>query len=364
MIKVFIFLIIALSVYAENNVTSTDSNETNSSQKLYIDHFADGVDSMHTYVSRKVKVVSSNADKQVADWAYAFDGNKSAQKRKTEKAKEDNASAAMSDYFSDFFKDETFLNANNQSYLRVRIGPEFNMREPHKWDMSISFNINLPYTEDSLKLFIGEDVDADLNDKTPDPQAGDASIGVKYFIPEFVDNLKTDFSVGITGINPFVRGQVQYPFDLYDWRLRPVQKVQYSLEDEIEEETLMYFDRRISSSEMVRLFLKRESETEKEGQRYSAQISYFNTLEYDVGFNNYLAMSGDSQYFVNHPEYIPDGHEHSGIDNYRVGMVWKAQFFREWLFYELEPIVEWDRRYYYKENYIFKAKLELWFGKI
>jgi len=360
MIKILLLFSLTFSLFAEDNVT----NETNTSQKMYIDSLTEGIDSMHKYVTHKVKVVSSNADEQVTDWAYTLDGNDTTEGRKTKKAKENNASASISDYFSDFFKDETFLNANNESYLRVRLGPEFDQKDDNKWEMSFAFNINLPYTQDSLKLFIGEDVDADLNDKVPDPEAKDASLGVQYFIPEFIDGLETDFKVGITGINPFVNAQFQYPFDFYDWRLRPVQEIRYSLEDEIEEETRMYFDRRISSSEMVRFFLKRQSETQKYGQRYSAQISYFNTLAYQEGFNNYIAVSGDSQYFKNHPDYIPDGYEHTGIDNYRVGMVWKEQFFRKWLFYEIEPIVEWDRRYYYDVNYIVKATLELWFGEI
>ncbi|MEA1920175.1 MAG: hypothetical protein U9N52_10070 [Campylobacterota bacterium] len=364
MIKIAGLLLFVVTLYAQEGTTFVENNESNASEKLYIDHFIEGVDDMHKYVSHKVKVVSSNADEQVTDWAYEIDGNETREMRKKKTPKDGNVSASMSDYFSDFFKDETYLNANNKSYLRVRIGPEFNMREPHQWKASFGFNLNLPYTEDSLKIFVGEDVDADLNDKTPDPNAADPSVGMKYFIPEFVEDLDIDFSVGITGINPFVRGQIQYPFDFYDWRLRPVQEVQYSIEDEMEEETRMYFDRRISSSEMVRLFLKRKSETQKLGQRYSAQISYFNTLAYEVGFNNYIAVSGDSQYFKNNPDYIPDGREHSGIDNYRVGMVWKQQFFREWLFYEIEPVVEWDRRYRFDENYIFKATLELWFGKI
>jgi hypothetical protein len=341
-----------------------DTNESNTTQKLYIDQFVEGFDGMHDYVTHKVKVVSSNVDEEMTDWANAMDRNESTVGHRSKNRQERNASASMSEYFSDFFKDETYLNANNQSYLRVRLGPELDQKGEDQWKASFGFNLNLPYTQDRLKLFVDEDVDADLNDKTPDPNAGDASVGMKYFIPEFIDDLDVDFSLGITGVNPFVRGQFQYPFDFYDWRLRPVQRVRYSIEDEFEEETLMYFDRRISSSEMVRLFLKRETQTQKYGQRYSAQIAYFNTLKYDVGFNSYIVLSGDSQFFKNNPDYIPDGYEHSGIDSYRVGIVWKEQFFREWLFYEVEPLIEWSRVYRYDENYIFKATLELWFGKI
>ncbi len=359
------FLLLSTFLLGENNATVIELDESNASKRTYVEGWIENIDGFHTYVERKVKVVSSNADDRLTWFASSLDSNDSSKEpQELMTGIDGNSSASMSEYFSDFFKDETFLNANNRSYLRVRTGSMFNTKDSHKYILSLRFNLNLPHTQDKLKLFIGEDVESDLNDKVIDPDVREPSIGVKYFTPDFIEDFKMDFSAGTSGANPFLRTRFQYPFDFYDWRIRPIQQVKYSIEDEFEEETLLYFDRRLSSSDMFRLRLKRQTETYKFGERRSAQISYFNTLKYHVGYNGYVAISGDTEYFLNHPYFIPEEDESIGIDNYRVGVVWKQQFWREWLFYELEPIVEWDRKYRYEEKYVFKAALEFWFGKI
>ncbi len=357
-------LIVSLCAESNSSVENNDTNET----KLYIDHFLEGMDSMHGYVSHKVKVVSSNVDAQLTDWTATVDGQENNITKQRQTPADGNASVSMSEYFSSFFKDENFLNANNKSYLRVRFGPEWNQKASNQWKAQFSFNLNLPYTQDSLNLFIGEDVEDEISDKTPNPKAADPSIGVRWYIPDFLDNLKTHFSVGVRGIDPFARFYMKYTTNYYDWRIYPTQEFEYGTTDTFDtdrffEETRLYFDRRISKLEMVRLLVRRSTDSEKEGQQYGATLSYFNTLNrHNVGFNAYMALSGDSRYFLNHPDYEPHGKEYTGIDNYRTGVVWKQGFLRDWLFYELEPLVEWDRRYEYDKNYIFRATLELWFG--
>ncbi len=344
-----------------------EPHDTNES-KLYIDHVTDGLDTMHDYVSHKVKVFSSNVDEELTSFTTSDDSNESASQKK--KHDDNNASASMSDYVSNFFRDETFLDSNNRSYLRIRLGYEWNQKENNELQLRVNFNLNLPHTQDSLKLFIGEEIDEDIEriDSTPDKER--PSVGVRYFAPEFLDRLKTDVSVGVSGLDPNARLYLRYNMDFYDWRIYPTQEFRYGSEDYMtvwgyEEQTRLYFDRKISKLEMMRFLLFRNSESFKEGQRYGMSVSYFNTLnKRHVGFNTYAAISGDSRYFENHPDYIPKGHEHTGIDSYRLGVVWKQGLYKDWLFYDIEPLVEWQRKYYYDENYIVRFNLEFWFGHI
>jgi hypothetical protein len=363
-----VLFFIVVPLYAnENNTTVLENNST---QKPYIDHVTEGLDMMHGYVSHKVKVVSSNIDEEIADIAHNLDGNESTVGRKTQKKRDENVSASMSEYFSGFFKDETFLNSNTKSYVRLRLGPEFYSKEKNKMALRASVSLDLPHTKDSVDIFFGEDIEDELSDKAPSPEAQKATLGIRYYIPEFLEDLKSDISVGVRGIDPFVKLYFKYTLDYASWRIYPTQEFRYSADDNLakwgyEEKTRLYFDRRISPHEMVRILLRRSSEEERYGQRYGMTLSYFNTLnKRKTGINTYVSISGDSFYFKNHPDYIPDGHEHSGIDNYRLGFVWKKGIYKDWLFAEIEPLVEWDRKYYFDENYVLKTTLELWFGTI
>ena len=357
MIKLLAAILLGVSLYGASN----DENGTENNASIFDQEYWDNkIDTSHEYISHKVQVISSNVDKQAVD--ILSDANET---KESENDVNGSTTSALSDYFSGFFKDERYLDNNNRSYLRVRLSPEYNKLDKNRWRIDFSFYLNLPHTEDSLKLFIGEDIEDQLDNKTPNPDAGDPNVGVKYFFPEFVQKLNISLTGGVSGVDPYARFVIRYPFHIDSWLFEPYQRIEYSIDDEWYEETILYFDKRLSSRDMFRLRLQRESETHMYGQRLSAVLSYFNTLKYDQGINAYIAVVGDTEYFKNHPEYIPTKScESVGIDNYCVGVVWKEQFYREWLFYEIEPIIEWDRRYRYDENYIFRATLEAWFGNI
>ena len=72
------------------------------------------------------------------------------------------------------------------------------------------------------------------------------------------------------------------------------------------------------------------------------------------------AISYDTSIWgVNHPDWI--------IDNYRVGSLYRRNFYRPWLFFELAPEVTWPRdesgRRHRNSAYAFMATLEIQFGK-
>jgi hypothetical protein len=70
------------------------------------------------------------------------------------------------------------------------------------------------------------------------------------------------------------------------------------------------------------------------------------------------AISYDTNIWgVNHPAWI--------IQNYRIGSLYRRNFYRPWLFFELAPEVTWPRDESYRRNsvYAFMATLEIQFGK-
>jgi hypothetical protein len=70
------------------------------------------------------------------------------------------------------------------------------------------------------------------------------------------------------------------------------------------------------------------------------------------------AISYDTNIWgVNHPGWT--------IQNYRIGSIYRRNFYRPWLFFELAPEVTWPRDENYRRNstYAFMATLEIQFGK-
>jgi hypothetical protein len=70
------------------------------------------------------------------------------------------------------------------------------------------------------------------------------------------------------------------------------------------------------------------------------------------------AISYDANMWgVNHPVWT--------IQNYRVGIKYRRNFYRTWLFYELEPEITWpnDASGHRNSTYALMATLEIQFGK-
>lgn len=323
------------------------------------------MDTFHAGVTHTVHVFSSNADHQLASWS----GDERAKQSKRSTPKDGNASEGLSHYFSQLFRDETYLYGSEASYLILRLGIETNKEEGPKFLNEIKFAISLPQMQKQLQIFIG-DPRKDEDKQVVDEQGNiddTTAVGARYFIPEIIDNFHTDVSAGFRGLgNPFVQGRMEYPIDFYDWLIRPIQFLEYSVKREVYEESDLYFDRRISVSEMVRLLLKRSTETQKVGMQYSSTLSYFNSSHYQTGLRTYVGLSGETQ--VNEGRYenprYDDVDPHSGVYRYTVGMSWKSSFLRPWLFYEIEPRVDFDMLYNWRPNYVARFWLEFYFGDI
>lgn len=321
------------------------------------------LDAFHAGMTQTVHVFSANADRQLASWS----GDESAKKPRRGTPRDGNASEGLSDYFNQLFRDDTYLYSSEASYLILRVGLETNKEEGPAFLNELKFAISLPQTEKQLQIFVGDPLADDGQTVVDDEGNIDdtTAVGARYFVPEFVDNLRTDLSAGFRGIsNPFVQGRVEYPINFYDWLIRPVQYLEYSVKREVYEETDLYFDRRISRGELVRLLLKRSTETEKVGMQYSSTLSYFNTSRFRTGFRTYVGLSGETQ--INEGRYsdphYDDVDPHAGVYRYSVGMSWKASFLREWLFYEIQPQVDFDMLYNWRPNYVVQYWIEFYFG--
>jgi len=88
------------------------------------------------------------------------------------------------------------------------------------------------------------------------------------------------------------------------------------------------------------------------GVTWNTGISLFTQLTPKSAISYDTSMWG-----VNDPEWI--------IQNYRVGSQYRRNFYRPWLFFELEPEVTWpkDESGHRKSTYAFMATLEIQFGK-
>jgi hypothetical protein len=390
-VNLFLFLIVALFLSAEEEPSSFPSvfdapvpecdcsalvNEVNvhraisiyewrtrlDEKKGWLESGMEYVDAFHADVTQKVHVLSANADVQILSWSGG-----ETKKKRHRIPRDGNASEGLSGYFNRLFHDDTFLYSNEGSYLILRAGVEYNEKAGESFLNNVRFAMKLPRTQDRLQIFIGDPLaDKDKDVVSENGQIDETTgVGARYYIPDAVKNLKSSVSVGFRGMtNPFTQWRVEYPMNFYDWLIRPVQYVDYSVKRKFYEESDLYFDRRISREEMVRLQLQRSTETDKVGMGYMGAISYFKTRRFGAGFRTYVSASGRTEVDAAQSSDTNStaARMTPGIYRYSVGVGWKQSFLRSWLFYEINPRIDYDMQYNWGPNYVCRFWLEIYFG--
>ncbi len=357
----------ALGVLADE----TDRNETQppDNQGWNMDDFQD-------YWSRKLLIFSSNLDQMFSDGMEEDDANLSAQsdipdsvsldgnrfpKPRLQKKNEEETYETSS-WFDDFFKDETYLDSANRSYVRIRGGYEYDKRGDSSVFSRVTARIRLPKTEEKLQLFIGDDAEEKATATGIPATEKNEGVGLKYFLPALRERFFTNASIGFSGIdNPYVKAHIEYPVFLQSWLFKTAQTFKYSVEDHFDEWTDLYFDRKLSDKEMFRLMLQRSTNSEIPGMEYFAQLSYRNTLKHGIGFNYYLALSGRTKDLARLP-YENGTIPQEGVFEYAAGMIWRQPLLKQYLFYQIEPVLSYHEQYDFQPNYLLRLTLDLYFG--
>ena len=348
---------------AEDNATLPPSHES---------WFESGIDDFQQYWSRKVLIFSSNLDSLFA----GEDQNiTSADTNQTESSypgehiskpqlenKEKTEIYVTSTWFDEFFKDETYLDTNNKSYVRIRAGYEYDKRGDSSVLHNIKARLKLPRTKDKWQLFIGDEADDKLSlSDAPRPSGGEG-VGLKYFFPALYGRLFANASVGFSGIdNPYARTDLEYPVFLGSWLFKAAQNFKYSVEDKFDEWTDFSFDHKLSDRDLVRVLLQRSTNSEIKGMEYLLRLSYRNALHHDIGTSYYVGFNGRTRDLPGNL-YANGLVPQEGVYEYVAGIVWRQQLYKSYIFYQIEPIVSFHEQYDYRSNYLLRLSVDLYFG--
>ncbi|EQB40159.1 hypothetical protein M947_03805 [Sulfurimonas hongkongensis] len=362
MARLFIFVLIFLTnLFAEskenNSSTKAEALKATVNEESPLYEKLLSLDYIQSSISKKVLIFSNRLDHSLTN-NIEDDANAS--------TKEASSLYGIVNLYDNFFKDETYLSTTNKSYIRLRLGAELNAEEGFEYFNNIRVSLRLPKTEKALYFFVGDETDEETRTINKVDEDKPTSIGIKYVLDN-LDILDASLFGGFRGIsNPFIKLRFQYPIAFEHLLFRPVQYIEYSLEDEFKEETQFYFDHRLENRvDLMRLSLKRYTKTYLKGMNYSAQLSYISTLKHSIGFQVYALAQGQTKIQTTQPANIKyNVTPTKGIYNYSTGIVWRQQLFKKYLFYELQPLVEFDQQYNYSANYIFRAHIELYFGNI
>jgi len=264
----------------------------------------------------------------------------------------------------EFFLTRRLLEERDKSYVRVSYIQKYNSLEEEQNDLTIRARLGLGRSKKRLKLFIEDLKDDNANNIGRSGEENSPSIGVETFAKERF-GIKPRYSIGFRGIDPFARARFSYETDFGRWHLEPVQTFLYSLEDEFSEITELYLDTQTGKSTLLRFVVDRGTKSHVKGMHYDGFVQYFWTpkkhraLSFNIGFNG--STKYDNVIIEGDPPVV---REENGIYNFLFLMRWRENFWKEWLFYEIGPGVNWHERHDFRPNYNIYFRIDMFFGHV
>lgn len=272
-------------------------------------------------------------------------------------------------WFDTFFvKDHVLLDVRPATLIVLRNSARWTEGQGVNFIPYYRFRYRLPQMENLLKrakFYIVSESSVDKFTNQPgqpvnpgvDPNTGDRKpiLGVRADLYTWLRSL-ISFESGIKiSLHPdaYVRMRYQYtkPFaDVYLVRLSEI--AMWQTIEHFTNTVQLDLERKLSTFSFVRWGNNMTYTEGANGMTWNTGISLLDQL------TPKSAISYDTNIWgVNYPKW--------SVDNYRIGALYRRNFYRSWLFFELGPEITWpkDESGHRNSVYAFMATLEIQFGK-
>ena len=351
-----ILKIIILSLSLLSASYAQDANTTN--RNHYIDEW-------HKETTQRFKSVSEYIDAKLFDLAeYIDEDNNATIREAVQKENKKSKIPKRKRHADEFFLSDKFISETDHPYMRVTPESIFNSKESNDYRLKISAHLPLSRSKKRFKLFIGNLSDDNYNDiLSDDKKVTKPEVGINYFLPETY-GINAKYSLGIHGLYPFARARFSTDFNPYNWDVEMVQTFQYSSDDDFEEKTQFYFDTSFYNLSLFRLQFERGTEDNNDGMSYSGAVIMFWQPSYKTGLTFAQLFMGRTDYvYTPNKNTVPAfTKEMDGIHDYKTTLTYRQNIYRKWLFYEIEPGVNFSAIHDFEPNYSLRLKLDIFYG--
>lgn len=247
-----------------------------------------------------------------------------------------NRAQALVQWMDDFFGAQVRDAERADTFVRTILVDDWDGRDGHDLKIRLRGQLSLPKISERVDLFFsGEESEQTL---TEDERAQENDVGVRF---NFRDSrrFRADATLSLRAgpaVLPGLRLRYQQPISENSWG-RLTQRLQYHSADGYRFLSNVDLNRAMGNDRLLRWGARLRYREDKEFWDWNTGVTYRTWFsdheEFPSAIEYYVAMSGR-----NEPQRFST--------NYRVGAVYRKQFFRRFLFYEIEPSYNWRRDTY------------------
>ena len=257
---------------------------------------------------------------------------------------------AMVEWMDDFFGDPTYDLEKAESYLRLEFDNDWEQGQGSDFGVRLRGKVQLPKISQRVDLLFSEE-DGDSADREEREDIDNVSLQVNV---REGDRSRFDATMGFSSGNlkPGVRYRSEGDLD-FGRSYRYVQRLQY--EDDEKFFTIGQADlfQAFNDRDVMRWTNRIKWGENTEGAEWRTRLSLFQRFKQDtkrpLAMNHFVSVRGETR-------------PTSFIKNYRLGTVWRRQVYRDFLFVEMEPAMNYRRRDYEEKrelSWSFVIRLEI-----
>ena len=229
-------------------------------------------------------------------------------------------------WFDNFFATDRIYNEGVAgTYIRWRNEFTHDKEEGFKYDMGINASVELPGFSDQLRLTFDNDEDQDIRDVAPGGGEDSAnSLGLQLDLRE---NARSKFNVKVS-FSPKILFRYRYTYPVYDsLTLRFTQEAQRKKQVH-SARTLIDVEHAFKPQFLFRSSTEGKISEEYEGVDWLQAFVLYQRINKKTSLSYESSVNGISE-----PQTL--------ATNYRLGIRFRKNFHRRWLFYEVAPEMTW-----------------------
>ena len=263
-------------------------------------------------------------------------------------------------WFDSFFATEDGEDLNPESLARIRLGWEPRARDLDVFSQKFRVRIKLPYLADRADLMFSDEADDDNveqqfdNDKSlTNGEDGDSFTAAIRFInldqiEEYVDS-----RIGISGGDIFSKVRVKLTSDFgTNHRVKFYPSIFYYIDDGFGSRVLLEYDYNYAADKQFKTNISWRNSEAYTGQRWRSGLYHLHRLDRFRATSLGLVVRGESR-----------GERGFLIESYTLSFRYRVNAYRNWLFFEAEPFVEWPEEEDYKSTPGIALRVEGYFQR-
>lgn len=298
---------------------------------------------------------SSNSDEYIVvypkpedDWLFGFHGAMS------------DSVHGTAEWFDSFFATDEVDESSTESLARIRLGWEPRARDFGVFTQKFRLRVKLPNLENKVDLiFTDEDDDDNQNDKIQQGRAltddNDESFTAAIRLIN-VDKISQfiDTRIGISGGDVFTKARLKWTSDFSDVHQFEIQpSIFYYAQDGFGRRIFTEYDYNFAPQKQFRINYSVKHSEAFDGRRWKNGYYYLHQI--DRRRANVVAI-------------VAEGEDGAGrgfvVNNYTLSFRYRINAYRKWLYFEVEPFMEWPEAENYSSTPGIALRVEGYFTKL